>query len=409
MSRIANLTLLSLALAAPASSLMAGDEPTPIKALSSGKATVELRTRYERVDDKASLKTADALTNRLVLSWRSGSWKGLSAFAQFENVAVLSGPRYFVPQTGYGRSSHAVVADPPLSQLNQFYVEWKGLRVGRQAINLDNQRFVGSVGWRQNDQTFTGATYTNKTWIPHTEFTLGHLTQVQNIVGQTKPIKTELANLHFTFIPGGHLRVFHYAFDEGDQSLRNPAGLLTRDTSFAHTGARLDGEAWKVLYDLSFSRQKRYKDALESATQGTLEAKYRFLGLGYRIAKDHTLMAVEERLEGGFKTPYATLHAWNGWADRFLATPAKGLVDRYGQYRGKVGAWSFEASFHAFSAEQGGAAYGKETDVLVGYKAKPWLTLLLKAADYRADAETPTLGTLNKNLKKLWFQTMLTF
>src|SRR3546814_18226061 len=29
--------------------------------------------------------------------------------------------------------------------------------VGRQRINLDDQRFVGSVGWRQNEQTFDAA------------------------------------------------------------------------------------------------------------------------------------------------------------------------------------------------------------------------------------------------------------
>ncbi len=406
MSRITNQIVLGLALRALAPMLMAGDEPGPIQALTKGKATLELRTRYEHVEDAATAKTADAFTNRLVLGWRSGSWEGISAFVQFENISSLAEPRYFVPQTGYGRSGRAVVADPPLSQLNQFFIEWKGLRVGRQAINLDNLRFVGSVAWRQNDQTFTGATFTNKTWIPHTEFTLGHLTQVQTIVGQTKPITAELVNLQFSFIPGGHLRVFHYAFDEGDQALRNPSGVVTKDTSFAHTGARLDGEAWKVLYDASFASQKQYKDATDS---GTLDAKYRFLGLGFRMAKDHTVMAVEERLDAGFKTPYATLHAWNGWVDRFLATPAKGLVDRYGQYRGKAGAWSFEVSYHAFSAAQGGAAYGKETDALLGYKANAWLTLLLKAADYRADAETPTLGTANKNLKKLWIQAQLTF
>src|SRR3546814_7960700 len=28
------------------------------------------------------------------------------------------------------------------------------LTVGRQRINLDDQRFVGSVGWRDNEQTF---------------------------------------------------------------------------------------------------------------------------------------------------------------------------------------------------------------------------------------------------------------
>ncbi|MEI8045213.1 MAG: hypothetical protein WCL11_27625, partial [Verrucomicrobiota bacterium] len=40
-----------------------------------------------------------------------------------------------------------------------------------------------------------------------------------------------------------------------------------------------------------------------------------------------------EVLEGngtiGFATPLATLHAFNGWADMFLSTPANGLKDFY--------------------------------------------------------------------------------
>ncbi len=377
--------------------LLGGDEPTLNKALAGGKATLELRTRYEQVDDKASKKTADALTHRFTLAWRSGSWKGLSAFAQFENVAVLSGPRYFVPQTGYGRSSHAAVADPPLSQVNQLYLEWKGLKAGRQLLNLDNQRFIGAVGWRQNDQAFTGASYVNSTLIPRTDFTLAHFTKAHTITGQTKAFKAELLNVRVKAFPGGNVRLFHYAIEEE----------LAKTTSFAHSGARLDGEAWKVLlYDVSFARQKRFKDATDA---GTKEVGYRMFSLGWKINADHSLGVAQETLEGGFKTPYATLHAWNGWADRFLTTPANGLKDQFIQYKAKRGPWSYELTHHAYRADTGGAAYGRELDLVVEYKATAWLKLLVKAADYKADAETPVIGTANKDLRKLWIQTSVSF
>ena len=52
-----------------------------------------------------------------------------------------------------------MVADPKGTELNQGYVQYKGidnvgLKLGRQRINLDNQRFIGGVGWRQQEQTF---------------------------------------------------------------------------------------------------------------------------------------------------------------------------------------------------------------------------------------------------------------
>lgn len=387
------LPLLALALVIPAH---AEDAKDPVEALKSGKATLELRTRYEHVDDVASNKTADALTNRLVLTYKTGSWKGVSAFAQFENVATLAEPRYFVPQTGYGRNNHATVVDPVLSQLNQLYVEFKGLKVGRQLLNADNQRFLGAVGWRQNDQTFTGATYTNGTLIPKTEFSIGHLTKAHLITGVTKGIAANTLNLKFTFIPKGNLRAFHYDFEEET--------AIT--TSFAHNGLRLDGDVWKLFYDVSAVRQRKFKNATDA---GTKEVEYRFFGLGFRFTKDFSLMAAQETLEGGFKTPYATLHAWNGWADRFLATPANGLVDNYLQFKGKAKAFTFEATAHAFKAETNGAKYGTEVNASVEYKFRPWLSFLAKAANYKADAETPTIGTANKDLKKFWLQTALKF
>ena len=385
--------LLALALVVPVHAEEAKD---PIDALKSGKATLELRTRYEHVEDQASKKTADALTNRLVLSYKTGSWQGLSAFAQFENVASLAEPRYFVPQTGYGRNDHATVVDPVLSQLNQLYVEFKGLKVGRQVVNADNQRFLGAVGWRQNDQTFTGATYTNATLIPKTEFSVGHLTKAHLITGVTKGIAANTLNLKFSFIPKGNLRVFHYEFEEE----------TAKATSFAHNGLRLDGDAWKLFYDVSASQQRKFKDATDA---GTKEVDYRFFGLGFRFNADFSLMAAQETLEGGFKTPYATLHAWNGWADRFLNTPANGLVDSYLQFKGKAQAFTFEVTAHSYKAETNGAKYGTELDASVEYKARPWLSVLAKAANYSADSETATLGTPNKDLKKFWLQTVMKF
>ena len=61
-----------------------------------------------------------------------------------------------------GVEPYSVVADPENIELNraQFQYKTKALTVtgGRQRINIDDQRFVGSVGWRQNEQTFDALT-----------------------------------------------------------------------------------------------------------------------------------------------------------------------------------------------------------------------------------------------------------
>jgi hypothetical protein len=75
--------------------------------------------------------------------------KGYSAFP----YAVAANNQY--------RPALATIADPQTLGLNRLQVQYatKALTVtlGRQRINLDDQRFVGSVGWRQNEQTSTRA------------------------------------------------------------------------------------------------------------------------------------------------------------------------------------------------------------------------------------------------------------
>ena len=56
-------------------------------------------------------------------------------------------------------TDHSVVVDPTETEVNQIYARYKGLpdttlTYGRQRFALDNHRFIGVVGWRQNEQTF---------------------------------------------------------------------------------------------------------------------------------------------------------------------------------------------------------------------------------------------------------------
>ncbi|HET8715265.1 MAG TPA: hypothetical protein VFM16_05540, partial [Holophagaceae bacterium] len=331
--------LLPILMAAP---LVAGDEPDPLAALQHGQVSLLLRPRYEAVDDRGARRTADALTDRLVLGYRTGAWQGLSAYVEFESVTALqTPPRYFVPQTGYGNPSRAAVVDPALTQVNQLYLAWKGLQVGRMAVNLDDQRFLGTVGWRQNDQTFTGASFANATWIPRTSFTVARFTQVAPITGITRDLRLDVVNARVALWTGTHVSLFRYASEE----LSAPAASL------AHTGARLEG-GWKALrFEASYAVQRPWREATAATTP---EAGYRLAGLGWAFTPSHTVMLEQEALEPGFRTPYATLHAWNGWADRFLTTPATGLRDRFVRYRGKLGAWSLEASVHGFHAQAEG-------------------------------------------------------
>lgn len=95
-----------------------------------------------------------------------------------------------------------------------------------------------------------------------------------------------------------------------------------------------------------------------------------------------------------FKTPYATLHAHNGWADVFLGNGGQGAGNNAGLedmsvmagYKAK-GFGLFKVVYHDFQSETGSTDFGTEFDVI--YKNKipgvKGLSGMLKFAEYDAD------------------------
>ena len=85
-----------------------------------------------------------------------------------------------------------------------------------------------------------------------------------------------------------------------------------------------------------------------------------------------------------FRTPAATLHKFQGWTDKFPATPPAGVKDFYLKAATKVGPAAIAIALHDFNAAEGGADYGREVDISVSYPLGAKLGLLFKLARYTA-------------------------
>ncbi|HLG52692.1 MAG TPA: alginate export family protein, partial [Steroidobacteraceae bacterium] len=114
--------------------------------VSDGKAGLDLRYRYESVEQSDRPATAEANTLRLRLNLASGAVGGFSGFAEFDHVQVVGDEHY--DSTRNGLTRYPVVADPEGTDLNQAYLQYAGpagttLRLGRQRIRLDGERFIG--------------------------------------------------------------------------------------------------------------------------------------------------------------------------------------------------------------------------------------------------------------------------
>jgi hypothetical protein len=359
-------------------------------AITSGKASLGLRYRYEHVDDDAFTENANASTLRLRLNYRTGKWEKLSGFVEFDYVGELLMDDFNnLGGSSPDRDQYPVVADPKGPDLNQLYIDYdwsdvgKG-RLGRQRILLDNQRFVGGVGWRQNEQTYDAVSVNFKGWSK-TDFFYSYVNAVQRVFGEKVPAgrhknETHLLNVKFKLSDAWDVTPYFYLIDNKDAAAFSTATL----------GARLTGGVAAGDGKLGF--------VVEAATQSdagnnpvSYDAEYFNVGATWALKNGLSLGLAWESLGGdqnvagaSFRTPLATLHAFQGWADRFLSTPDAGVNDLFATVKYQAGTWNFTGVYHDFEAQSGNADWGSELDVSADRKLGDRYGVLLKAAFYDA-------------------------
>ena len=352
---------------------------------SEGKASVNARLRFEKVDDPVK-NDPSAYTLRTRLGFTTSSDFDLTAHMDFEHVTRVGNPNYNSTQNG--QTQFGVIADPMVSELNQAYLKYAlpagSFTAGRQRIILDNARFIGNVGWRQNEQTYDAIRFSLKP-TDKLSLDLTNIQQVNTITAGTIEMSSNLINASYTGLPGGKLTAYTYLLDYD-----------TAATSSSRTyGLRYKGAADKFLYTLEYAKQSDYE-----ANPNDFKTDYLFGELGYKVGKATSLFISMETLGSdngttGFQTPLATKHAFNGWADKFLATPADGLQDTYLKAVSKVGGFKLVGMYHDFSADNGGADYGSGLDLLIVKPITKSIKALLKYSDYSAD-------TFSADTQKIW-------
>ncbi|MBK8475974.1 MAG: hypothetical protein IPL39_06575 [Opitutaceae bacterium] len=395
----------TIALGLLAAGITFAAEPATLEeALLGGKVSLNLRARYEGVD-QTGLKDADAFTLRTRLGYTTAAYQGFKASLEFENIASPDGDAYSQAGLNSSGAGKAVVADPVGSEVNQVWLSYTtgatSLTAGRQRLVLDNARFVGDVGWRQNAQTFDAFVLQNKS-VEKLALTYAYLDRVNRVFGHKHAqgawkSDSHLVNAAYTGLPYGTLTTYVYLLDFDSAAASSCA---TYGLSFAGTAPVSD--ALKITYRSEYARQVDYgSSTLDYASdyyaiETGLAHKLGSLALGYEVlGSDHNV---------GFKTPLATLHAFNGWADLFLNTPASGLRDLYIKAAVSLpGEVKLLAFYHHFEADRGGAGLGSEFDLQLGRKLYKSVTGLVKYAAF--DRATTTLP----NVQKLWVQVEYAF
>lgn len=375
-------------------------------ALSGGKMSSDLRVRYENVDQDNALKEATAQTARWRLGYTTADFNGFFVSADVEHIQAMGDEDYDSKTNGHG--TYSTIADPTETELNQAFVGYKGvantvIKYGRQRLVLDNQRFIGNVGWRQNEQTFDAFSVVN-TSVKNLTVTAAQLSNVNRIFGDEADanaaapvkgnwrVKAPILNVNYKFEGIGDLSGYVYNLDVID---------------FANSSTSTKGLRWKG--NVKISEQNGLGYVVEWATQSdyadnafNFDHDYQNLEVSFNHGT-YAMKLGRETLEGdgshAFQTPLATLHAFNGWADMFLITPVTGLVDTSVSFNAKWDELALAVVLNDFDADIGGLAYGKEKGVMLTKAFGKTYTVGLKVARYTAD---DIYVASNVDTNKLW-------
>ena len=369
------------------------------KVVSSGKVNLNTRLRYENADSTTpGRKPANAVTFRTRLGYTTDSWNGLKGMVEFENITALGGDNNYrnAPGPGANVFNREVVADPEGTEVNQIWVGYEkwdtNVKFGRQRFTLDNHRFIGNVVWRQNEQTYDSVTLVNNS-IEDLTATYAYLFGVNRIFGDdfgnaAGPADgdwesdSHVFHLSYDNVPYGNLTGYAYLLD-----LEEVAALSTSTFGLFYKGKAPLTDDFNLTYRAEFAHQTDYGDnaADYSAEYLNLQlgGEYKKFsgGIGYELlGSDNGAMA--------FTTPLSTLHAFQGWADVFLATPGGGIED----YQAWVGVKlpyeiPLKVIYHQYEPNEGGGGdYGTEIDAVASRKFGKNFTGLVKYAYFDGDS-----------------------
>lgn len=347
----------------------------------------DTRLRYESVSQDG-LEDADALTLRARLGYETPAWRGFRALAELEGVVQLTDD---FNDTVNGHTAYAVVPDPEAFELNRLQLAWSGAEgrsvvLGRQRIVLGNARFVGNVGFRQNEQTFDALRASFRPF-EQTTLTYIYVDRVRRIFGDDSPqgewdsdshiVQAEMTTSVGRFAAYGLLLDFQDAPAQSSQTY----------------GLRWQNEwevgAYKPRLTLEVAQQRDYGDNTADFDLGYQHAEF-----GLRRGP-WGVTAGGERLEGddarGFSTPLATLHAFQGWADVFLTTPPDGVRDLYAGASYSATPWSdaqpvtFAVTYHDFADDGGATDFGSEWDASARFTINEHVSIEAKTALFEGE------------------------
>jgi hypothetical protein len=374
---------------------------TVAQALSGGRFSLELRPRYNLIDESDKPLRTEGGTARIVAGWRSAPFDGVRI--AFEAIhADHFGPRRFNDDAAAIASSpYPLLPDPRYTGVNQAYVDYAGsealrVRAGRQVVRLENRRWVSDNDFRQTPQVFDGlaATYAG---IARTTLSAQHFRRVRTPSGAVNDLRLTLLNAAWNPARGHALGAYAVLHDQPNNGART--GFA--DSSYRVAGVRAEGtavrlEGVEVPYMAEYARQGPH-----AGGDARVRGDYWRAGTGlaandWTVRYDHEVKGSNAGLYG-VQMPLTDFYAFNGWSLHFFNTPREGLRDQWLTARYALGDFTLYAEGHRFRSDYGNIDFGREVDIGMTYAGGEHWIVRLQHARY-----TPGAGTPDPDVRKTW-------
>ncbi|NDV61263.1 alginate export family protein [Puniceicoccales bacterium CK1056] len=358
-----------------------------------GNFNLESRLRYE-VFDQAGGLDVDGVSHRIRVGYTTPESGGFQGMIEGETLYAW----------GHGRDLHPADNAGDGTDLNQLWLAYRNedlgsVKLGRQLYTLDDHRFVGHVGWRQNIQTFDAVTGSIDL-IEGLSLKAFFIDAVNTVTDMHNDIEAFGLNAGYALNQNADLVLFYYAIDGSPDA----AGSSSDTLGVRLTGKLIQNElTW--AYALSAARQ------WENSGFPGVDFGHDYLSADLSVDLEGVTIGGGVELLGGngihgFSTPLATLHKFNGFADVFLgASGSGGLVNGLEDYQLYAG-YTFRVGngiktrliHHWFKPWTGSGDYGEELDLVASYQINERFSVLGKYGDYNSDGGSGGVGGSDKTL-----------
>ena len=373
-----------------------------------GSVWLELRPRWNHIEESNLPEAAEGGTVRVLAGWRSGPWNGLRVAIEGIHANHWGEKRFNDDPADIPISPYPLLPDPRHTGVNRAYVEVIGIdglvaRLGRQRVALDNQRWLSDNDFRQIPQLFDGASL-EYSGLPATRLTAGYYGQVRSTSGETDDLRLAVLNAAWNPMPDHALGAFAYFHDQPNTA---PFTGLA-DESYRVYGVRAEGVAarWGAVelpYVVEAARQRPY-----AGGDARIDARYWRVGAGLATAQwtlrgDYEVRGSNDGAYG-LQIPLTDFYAFNGWTLKWFSAPREGLRDGWLTARWAIGPVTLYGEAHRFDSDFGDLDFGRELDAGITWSILPNALLRLQHARYDSGS-----GRDYPEIRKTWLTFTFTY